>query len=101
MPGTRAMWPGFFGASTILNAIPTASLRPSVWLQWPEGRRFGFRTKRDQRWAAGCILIETQDAKMEIVKKFLGPLPFFWFGVKHAAKFSSGFAREGVLDRAM
>jgi hypothetical protein len=38
---------------------------------------------------------------MRIIERFFGPLPYFWFGVKHLAQFSSGFVREGVLRHAM
>src|SRR5262245_7856951 len=39
--------------------------------------------------------------RMNVIERLLGPLPYFWFGVRHAARFSSGFAREGVLRHAM
>jgi O-methyltransferase len=37
----------------------------------------------------------------KILDRLLGPLPYFRFGMKYAAKLSSGFNREMALSRAM
>lgn len=33
--------------------------------------------------------------------RFMGPFPYFWFGMRHVSKLQSGFPREEVLERAM
>jgi O-methyltransferase len=38
---------------------------------------------------------------IKVLKRLLGPFPFFWFGMRYAAKVSSGFTREETLDLAM